>query len=76
MKCFFTGMFLLTSLYLLLTYQLGFTSAAIGGPANQEVHRPRTRVLSKFSRPITQYARLKPEPFLNDFIGKNNVRML
>nr|BAH11170.1 preprosulfakinin [Psacothea hilaris hilaris] len=73
MKSFFTGMFLLTSLYLLLTYQFGFSSAATGGPTNQEVHRPRTRILGRFARPVTQYARLKPEPYLNDFIDDDDL---
>ncbi|KAJ8952254.1 hypothetical protein NQ318_007413 [Aromia moschata] len=67
MRSLFTGMFVLTSLYLLLAYQFGISLAAPGGSPNQETHRPRSRTLGRFSRPI-QYARLKPEQFINDFI--------
>ncbi|KAJ3654411.1 hypothetical protein Zmor_013601 [Zophobas morio] len=64
MKSVFTGIFLLSSIYLLFIHQFHNASAAPGNVNNLEAHRTRGRPFARLgSRGSGQYARIKPEPF-------------
>ncbi|KAG5886106.1 hypothetical protein JTB14_031705 [Gonioctena quinquepunctata] len=65
LRSFSTGVFIITSLYLLLTYQFGIALGAPGS-SSQESHRSRNGGFGRYRPP--QYARIKNEPFINDFI--------
>ncbi|EFA04708.1 drosulfakinins [Tribolium castaneum] len=66
MKSFFTGVFLISSVYLLFIHQFQNVSAAPGNANNVDSHRLRARPFARLT-PRTQYSRIKAEPF-NEFI--------
>ncbi|RZB38975.1 hypothetical protein BDFB_002382 [Asbolus verrucosus] len=67
MKSIFTGIFIISSMYLLFIHQFHNASAAPGNVNNLDSHRPRNRPFRFAPRAVGQYARIKSEPF-NDFI--------
>lgn len=70
MKSVFTGIFIISSMYLLFIHQFHNASAAPGNVNNLDSHRPRGRPFTRLTpRTSSQYARIKPEPF-NEFIGE------
>ncbi|XP_023029393.1 drosulfakinin isoform X2 [Leptinotarsa decemlineata] len=69
LRSLFTGFFIVSSLYLLLTYQFGLSLGAPGRGQNN--HRSRNRGFGR--HPISpQYAQMKNEPFVSDFIDADD----
>ncbi|XP_044268639.1 drosulfakinins [Tribolium madens] len=67
MKSFLTGVFLISSVYLLFIHQFQNASAAPGNVNNVDSHRLRARPFSRLTPRTSQYSRIKAEP-INEFI--------
>lgn len=69
MKNLITSFFIITTLYVLCICEI---KPALAAPSNGNIETPRNRArgVSRYHSRATQYGRMKPDTFINDFGGK------
>lgn len=69
MKNWITSLFIITTLYALCIFAI---KPALAAPSNGNIEAPRNRArgVSRYHSRATQYGRMKPDTFINDFGGK------